>query len=196
MADAAVLVPAPHARMAKLPPYRIVPATEAHVPGIWAVYGYYILHSVATAQAVVPDAAGQMDWFHHHPADTYPVFVAVADTVAEDGGAAETVLGWCSLSQWSTREAYYRTAETSVYVAQAALGHGLGKALMEFLIPHVHAHIPRLRLLIARFAGDNAASRKLHTELGFTKLGVMLGAMEKFGREIDVEMMQYVLPAR
>ncbi len=48
--------------------------------------------------------------------------------VADDDGV---VAGWAALSPWSTRGAYARTAEASVYVDEGHRREGIGRLLLE-----------------------------------------------------------------
>jgi phosphinothricin acetyltransferase len=97
------------------------------------------------------------------------------------------VLGWASLSRWSEREGYARTAENSVYVHADAQGKGVGRALMLELLRSGEAQ--GVRLVIARINNGNEASVRFHESLGFQTIGVMARCGQKFGRVIDVRIM-------
>ena len=62
-------------------------------------------------------------WFAAKQAGGWPVFVM------ED--AAGTVLGFSTYGPFRAWRGYLYTAEHSVYVAEAARGQGLGRALIE-----------------------------------------------------------------
>ena len=104
--------------------------------------------------------------------------------VAESNGE---VLGWGSLSQWSPRGAYARTAEVSVYVDRPRRGEGVGRLLLAALIER--APQGGIAVLLARIAGENPASIALHESLGFAQIGVQRRSGEKFGRILDVALM-------
>ena len=53
-------------------------------------------------------------WFEHYEAKEYPILVE------------DTVRGWGSLSPFVERAGFRHTAICSVYVAEAARGHGAG----------------------------------------------------------------------
>jgi L-amino acid N-acyltransferase len=105
--------------------------------------------------------------------------------VAEQGGA---VVGWASLSAWSDRRAYAATAEVSEYVDRGHRGRGIGRALLSGLV--AVADQRRFHTLIARVADGNAASLRLHRQEGFKRVGVMREVGLKFGRRIDVHLLQ------
>jgi len=81
-----------------------------------------------------------------------------------------TVLGWAALSPVSSRYVYRGVAEVSVYVAAAARGRGVGKALLEALV--AESEVNGIWTLQAGIFPENAASIALHKSCGFRKVGV------------------------
>jgi phosphinothricin acetyltransferase len=160
-------------------------ARPEDIEGIFAIYDEHVLRGTATAQTTPFTPEERRAWFDRHPAGLHPLMVAEAD-----GGVA----GWAGLAAWSPREAYRRSAESSVYVATGWHGRGLGRALMERLMEHTRDRTP-VRVLIARPLDANAASIRLHESLGFVTVGVLRGVMEKFGELHDVRIMQRELDA-
>ncbi|HYK94029.1 MAG TPA: GNAT family N-acetyltransferase, partial [Thermoplasmata archaeon] len=90
------------------------------------------------------------------------------------------VVGWASLSPWSSRKAYARTAETSVYVDAASRGRGIGRRLLAQLL-QIARH-RGFRTLLARVSEESVPSLHLHASLGFRPVGVMHEVGFKFGR--------------
>jgi L-amino acid N-acyltransferase YncA len=86
--------------------------------------------------------------------------------VAVEGGE---VVGWAALSPTSTRECYSGVVEHSVYVAEAARGRGVGRALMETLV--AGADDARLWTIQTSIFPENAASLALHERIGFGVVG-------------------------
>jgi L-amino acid N-acyltransferase YncA len=87
--------------------------------------------------------------------------------VAErDGGVA----GWAALSDYSDRRCYRGVAEVSLYVAAAARGKGVGRALLEALI--VRAEADGTWTLQAGIFPENKPSIRLHLGCGFRLVGV------------------------
>ncbi len=86
--------------------------------------------------------------------------------VAVEDGA---VVGWAALSPTSTRECYAGVVEDSVYVADAAGGRGVGRALLEALI--ASADDAGLWTMQAGIFPENVASVALHERLGFRVVG-------------------------
>jgi L-amino acid N-acyltransferase YncA len=87
--------------------------------------------------------------------------------VAERDG---TVLGWAALSPASTRRCYRGVGEASVYVAAAARGEGVGRALLEELVER--SERDGYWTLTAGVFPENEASLRLHESCGFRTLGV------------------------
>jgi phosphinothricin acetyltransferase len=80
------------------------------------------------------------------------------------------VLGWAALSPVSTRHVYRGVAEVSVYVAAAARGRGVGKALLNALIQH--SETKGIWTLQAGIFPENTPSIALHKSCGFREVGV------------------------
>lgn len=157
---------------------KIRPATEADLPGIFAIYDEQVLHGTATFDTEPKTPAERLAWFRDDGKGKYPILVA------EAGGQ---VAGWARLYAWSTRCAYARAAENAVYVHKDFRGQGIGRTLLQALI----AECPKrgVSLLIARVVEGNEGSRKLHEAMGFQTIGVMRRVGEKFGRLLDVRLM-------
>jgi L-amino acid N-acyltransferase YncA len=111
--------------------------------------------------------------------------------VADNNG---TVAGFASLSPYRDRPAYRTTVENSVYVGQTHQGKGVGKQLMTELIATARDH--GFHSMIARIVSSNASSIALHRGLGFEIVGVEKEVGRKFGKWLDVVVMQRMLGAR
>ena len=158
----------------------IRPATIDDLPGITEIYNDAIRKTVATFDTEPKSNDEQTTWFKAHGAQ-YPIVVAETDGV---------VVGWASLSQYSDRCAYTDTAEVSVYIAEAHRGKGFGRALLQKIVQHgkeMGHHV-----LLARIADGNDVSIHLFEAHGFTHVGVLREVGKKFGRLIDVYLMQKI----
>jgi L-amino acid N-acyltransferase YncA/DNA-binding transcriptional ArsR family regulator len=87
--------------------------------------------------------------------------------VAEAEGA---VVGWAAAAPVSDREEYAGVAQTSVYVAEAARGRGVGKALLYRQV--TEADTGGLWTLQASVFPENRAGLSLHHQAGFRTVGV------------------------
>ncbi len=165
---------------------RIVPAAPEHLPGIAAIYDPECLHGFATLMTEPRSPKEWGAWLGEHTNPRHPAVVALDDD-APQGERPFTVLGFASLSAWSSRPGYARTAENSVYVHPDAQGRGVGKALMVDLM--ARAFREGVCVIIARVTEQNPGSVKFHEALGFATIGVQRRAGVKLGRFIDVRIM-------
>ena len=113
---------------------------------------------------------------------------AHAAIVAEDG---DDVVGFGSLSPYRDRPAYSTTVEDSVYVRRDRQGTGVGKLLLGELVRVATAH--GFHAVIARVVGGHEASIRLHESQGFETVGVEREVGRKFGRWMDVVVMERLL---
>ncbi len=156
-------------------------ATRGDLGGITEIYNDAIAKLTATFDTEPKTLEQQEAWFAGHDA-RHPVIVA-----EEDGAVA----AWASLSTWSDRCAYSDTAEISIYVREDRRGNGLGQRLLEDLIRR--ARVAGLHTLLARIAGDNDSSARFFESHGFALVGTMREVGRKFGRLLDVHLMQMIL---
>ena len=84
--------------------------------------------------------------------------------------AGERVLGWAALSPVSDRCVYAGVAENSIYIAAAARGRGIGKALLRALVEASEA--AGIWTLQTGIFPENAASLALHQACGFRIVGI------------------------
>ena len=155
-------------------------ATLDHLEGITEIYNEAVLTTTATFDTEPVSLDEQRIWFTEH-SNKFPIFVAVED---------DKVLGWISLSKWSGRCAYADTAEISVYIKDGFRGKGIGKMLIEKVM--AEGKNAGLHTVIARIADESAASIKLHESAGFTHIGTMKEVGKKFGKLLDVHIMQKI----
>lgn len=160
---------------------RIRPARPEDAPALAAIYNHAVLETTATFDTEPKDAAERQRWLAAHDA-AHPV------TVAELDGR---VVGWASLTRWSERSAYDSTAETSFYVEPGSQGRGIGRALLTDLVARARA--VGLHALLARITVGSDASVRLHRALGFQPVGTLREVGRKFGKLLDVEVLQLVL---
>jgi L-amino acid N-acyltransferase len=155
-------------------------AVAADLPAITAIYNDAILKTVATFDTETKTLEDRKAWFEDHGVK-YPVLA-----VLEDG----ITIGWGSLSPWSDRCAYAGTVEDSVYIREDRRGLGIGKKLIHTLLQE--GHRSGFHTVIARIAETNDVSVHLHELYGFKTIGVMEEVGVKFGKLLDVYMMQKV----
>jgi phosphinothricin acetyltransferase len=157
-------------------------AEEEDLARILEIYNREVLVSTATYDTQPRTLAEQRQWFSAH-STTHPVVVACT----ADGA----VCGWGSLSPWSDRAAYGKSVEVSVYVAEESRRVGIGRRILETLIDT--GRQCGFHALLSRISADNEASVRMHAVLGFFMAGTLKEVGVKFGRILDVAIMELLL---
>ena len=158
----------------------IRPAEIKDVPAIAEIYNDAILNTTATFDTEPKSIEDRVLWLKKHGTN-YPVLIAEENNI---------VVGWASLTQWSDRCAYEKTAEVSVYVHKDQRGKGIGKKLLEQLV--AAGEKAGIHYMLARITEGNKTSIHLHELFGFTHIGVMKEVGFKFGKFLDVTLMEKV----
>jgi len=153
-------------------------AVPLDVPAITEIYNEAILTTTATFDIKPKTVASQRNWFKDH-GKRNPVLVAVVDG---------KVVGWVSLSEYSARCAYADTVELSLYIKEVFRNQGVGKRLMTAVL--AEGQKAGLHSVISRIAGGNDISIHLHKQFGFQDVGMMKQVGNKFGKLLDVYIMQ------
>jgi L-amino acid N-acyltransferase len=164
---------------------RVRPAILADAEAIRSMYNYEVLHTTATFDLVPRSLEDQEAWLTARSG-------AFSAMVAEDDDG--TVLGFASLSPYKERAAYRTTVENSVYVSRSAHGRGIGRLLVTEVLDVAEAH--GFHAVMARIEASSAASRGLHAACGFALVGIEREVGRKFGRWLDVAVMQCVIHER
>jgi L-amino acid N-acyltransferase len=159
-------------------------AGKDDIPAITAIYNEAIRTTTATFDTEEKTLVEQEAWFRDHGRKN-PVMVA------EHEGR---IVAWASLSKWSDRCAYKDTAEVSLYVAEDQRGKGIGTELLRRVL--AEGERSGLHSVIARITQDNDVSLRLHASLGFVPIGVMHEVGEKFGRRLDVHLMEKIFESK
>lgn len=153
----------------------------ADLEAITEVYNEAILNSTATFDTEPKTMAQQKVWFELH-SPRLPLLVAEMEG---------KVIAWASLSPWSDRCAYSDTAEASIYVHRDYRRGGTGRELLRTLL--AAGKDAGLHTVIGRIAAGNEGSLKLVKSLGFDHIGTMRQVGFKFGKRLDVHLVQRML---
>ncbi|WP_058910131.1 GNAT family N-acetyltransferase [Entomohabitans teleogrylli] len=149
------------------------------------IYNHAVKNTTAVWNEKTVDAENRAVWLGQRQLAGYPVLVA------QDG---ERIVGYASFGDWRAFDGYRHTVEHSVYVHPQSQGKGLGRTLMQHLIGE--AQKLGKHVMIAAIESQNAASIKLHEQLGFRITGQMPQVGAKFGRWLDLTFMQLQLDSR
>ena len=149
---------------------------------IRGIYNPEVLESTVTFDLVPRTLEQQRSWLEARSG-------AHAVLVAED--ETGEVVGFASLSPYKDRPAYSTTVEDSVYVRRDQQGRGIGRVLLTELLALATSH--GFHSVVARVVGGHEASIRLHAALGFETVGTEREIGRKFGRWLDVVIMQKLL---
>jgi len=159
-------------------------ATPADAPAIAAIYNHEVENETSTFDLVPRSAQDQLDWQNAREG-AFGVFVA------ELGGE---VVGFGALSPYKERAAYRTTVEDSVYVRRDMGRRGIGRVILAHLLDT--AADGGFHAVMARITTLSVGSIGLHEALGFREVGVEREVGRKFGKWLDVCLMQVLLRER
>ena len=155
-------------------------ATLGDNTAIMEIYNEAVLSTSATFDTEPRTPEQQLAWWNKHK-QNHPILVA------EENGK---VIGWASLSPWSDRCAYDTTVELSVYVHKNHRGQGTGSKLLELITTEGKGC--GNHTIISRITQGNESSIHIHEKAGYTNIGGMKEVGFKFGKFLDVHLMQII----
>lgn len=148
-----------------------------------AIYAPHVQGSAVSFEEEAPEAGEMAARIERYGASH-------AWLVAEREGE---VVGYAYATAFNERPAYRWSTSVSVYVADAARGEGVGRALYEALFERLRER--GLRMACAGITLPNEASEALHESLGFERIGVNREIGFKEGAWRDVGWYQLELTA-
>jgi len=157
-------------------------ATIGDAEAIRSIYNREVTESTVTFDLVPRTLADQQEWLTAR-SGAHAAVVAIDDD--------DEVIGFGSLSPYRDRPAYSTSVEDSVYVAPGHQGEGVGRALLAELLRTATSH--GFHAVMARIVGGHEASIALHRSCGFEVVGTEREIGRKFGKWLDVVIMQALL---
>lgn len=154
-------------------------ASEDDNEAILAIVNHAILHTTAIYDYDPRTKEIQQQWYGAKMDAGDPVIV-----VESEG----KVVGFGTFGQFRPKRGYSRTVEHSVYVSPEFAGKGAGKLLVERLVALAKAR--EHHVMIGVIDAANTGSIEFHKKIGFTECGIIREAGYKFGRWLDVLIMQ------
>ncbi|HEX5786435.1 MAG TPA: GNAT family N-acetyltransferase [Burkholderiaceae bacterium] len=161
------------------------PSVDADIAAITRIYAHHVMHGTGTFETSAPTE----DDMRARRADV--LGKNLPWLVIEQAGH---VMGFAYGNWFKPRPAYRFSVEDSIYMAPNAAGKGLGKQLLTELLAQLERRgIRKVMAVIGDSA--NAGSIGVHRSLGFTQVGVVSSCGWKFGRWLDIVMMEKPLGA-
>jgi L-amino acid N-acyltransferase len=157
-------------------------ATEADLPAILAIYNHAVAETTAIWNEILVDLGNRKAWYDLRQARGFPILVAEVEG---------RIAGYASYGDWRPFDGFRQSVEHSVYVEKDHYGRGLGKALMSALIERARAG--NIHVMVAAIEAGNTGSIALHKSLGFRLVGTHHEVGKKFGRWLDLTMMELKL---
>ncbi len=162
----------------------IRPATVLDAPAITAIWNPLIEHSAITFNPVVKRPEEVAEMIVARQTAGHGFLVACDD---DDG----TILGFASYAQFRAGTGYSRTMEHTIILAPNARGRGMGRTLMAAI--EAHAREEGAHQMIAGVSAENVEGIAFHQACGYAEAARIREAGRKFGRYMDLVLMQKFL---
>jgi len=154
----------------------IRPVEQSDLPALLAIYNHYVETTAITFDLEPRTLEQRQVWLDgFQPSGRHQCFVAVKEG---------TAVGWACSAKFREKDAYNTTVETSVYLAPAEAGQGLGRKLYTALFDALATE--DVHRAIGCLTVPNEPSVRLHLACGFEKVGEFHAVGRKFGRFWDV----------
>jgi L-amino acid N-acyltransferase YncA len=172
----------PRSSPAAPPP--VIRCTARHLPAIRAILNDTIVRSTAVYEYTERSEADMRRWLSTKRRAGIPVL-----GVEPQRGA---LVGFATWAPFRARPASKYSAEHSIYVADGHRGRGIGRRLLDAVVTEAARH--DVHVLVAGIDATNSGSIALHRAAGFEHCGTVRQAGFKFGRWLDLEFWQLILP--
>lgn len=157
-------------------------ATISDLPDILYIINHAIDTSTSDYRYDTISITDLHRWYEERKTNNEPVFVAIID---------EIVVGYASYCPFRKRIGFQYSVEHSIYCHHNYQGKGIGKLLMKELI--ITAKKQKIHTMVACIDSDNVNSISFHEKEGFIHVGKMKEVGYKFGRYLDITLMQLML---
>ena len=160
---------------------------DAHpddLPAILVIHNANIATSTSIWDTEQVGLDDRVAWFRDRIAAQRPVLVAEIDG---------ELAGYASYGAFRPKSGYRFTVENSVYVDKRFHRRGLATVLLTELIARAR-QAGTVHAMVAAIESSNTGSIQLHERFGFRIVGVLPEVGHKFGRWMDLTLMQLTLP--
>jgi L-amino acid N-acyltransferase len=162
--------------------FSIRPAGIEDAAAILPIYNYAAAETLALWIDKPSDIVQRRNWLAARLGQGYPVLLAEREG---------KVVAYASFGDFRVNDGYRHTVENSVYVLPNMQRSGIGRAMVAELMRV--AQSMGKHVMVAGIDSTNVPSIRLHESLGFTQTGYMPQVGCKWGRWLDLVMMQAML---
>ena len=192
---------------------RIRFATDEDRAAMQEIFNREVEHSTASWQWSPLSNEDWSAWFVEHTRDHHVLLVAEVgdpdlrqdDSRRDDSRQGDSrqgdnrridshVVGFAGYGTFRTKDGYISTVEDSVFLEEGFRGQGLGTQLLTRLMEEARAR--GVHSMVAAVTSENEASIHLHTSVGFRQAGYLPQVGHKFGRWLDLVLLQAILDDR
>lgn len=167
----------------KIPSLIIRASKEDDIVAVHRIYEHEVLTGTATFDETPPSIEEFRIKREAILKLGYPFLVAEIDG---------EVAAYGYVMPYRERSAYSKTVENAIYVSPEHRIAGIGFALMDAVLKECKK-IDLKNIIAVIGDSENMGSVKLHKKLGYRKVGILRQVGFKFGRMVDVVLMQKVL---
>ena len=161
------------------------PATIADLDAIMRLFNALIPTTTIAWRDELATRAEMEEWWVHQERAGAPTLVADKD------GEVIGYTTWTSFRGGPRFPGYRYAAELTIHVDGRCHRQGVGRALLTALIDVARER--EIHVLVAGLDADNASSIALHRALGFEEVARMPEVGTKFGRWLDLVLMQRII---
>jgi L-amino acid N-acyltransferase YncA len=161
---------------------KIRPASEADLPAILALWNPQIRQTTITFSSEEKTAGGLTELMAGRRLAGCEFFVA------EDAGR---LLGLATYGQFRGGDGYAYSMEHTVVIGPDAWGRGVGRSLLTAV--ETHARAAGFHTMVAAVTGENERGLAFHRAMGYADVGHLPEQGRKFGRWLDLVLLQKIL---
>ncbi len=163
---------------------KIISLTREYAKEVLDIFNDAILNSTALYDYKVWTEEIIESWFETKKQNNFPIIGLVDDN--------NNLLGFGSYGTFRIRPAYKYTIENSLYVHKDHRGKGYGKILLNEIIKNATSQ--NYHCIIGVIDSANKVSVDLHKSFGFELSGTFKQVGYKFGKWLDADFYQLILP--
>ena len=160
----------------------IRPATVDDAQAIAEIWNPWIRESIVTFNAVEKSAQDIIDLIALRQESGHAFLIYCTNITPQ---------GFGTYSQFRNGVGYSSCMEHTIILAHESHGKGIGRTLMRAI--ETHAKVAGAHQMIGGITAENTSARAFHASIGYREIAVIPEAGRKFGRFIDLVLMQKFL---